>query len=300
MVIRTALGYPLPPSTLHRIDARASPCSRFYQWENNDGYCGEVSAMQAGLANGQWIDQYQTRALCGGSLDGSATLQSGPGGYCAAHDDTPYTYAQMLFDPCGVDGCADANTCLANAPALHTTPYVTPASQGGSAAYESFMAWVKQHVVAGDHVTVGVLWAYGCDSEYDHIVAVTGVGTNHAPTDATYYDDDVLYWDDHGLFTLEGRSDHRPDTRPCRPAPGLQTRRGAPLSSMPTRSRRSRPRPRRDADHVVVYDRGTDAQRQRHAAVRVRDAGEGRREQLRVRGSPAPADDRGAGRCRSR
>ncbi len=68
------------------------------------------------------------------------------------------------------------------------------------------MSWVKQHVIAGDPVTVGVLWAYGCDNEVPrpHRQHVTNIGTNHDdPTDPTYYPDDVLSWDDHGLFTLE-------------------------------------------------------------------------------------------------
>jgi hypothetical protein len=31
------------------------PIQPFYQWQNNNGYCGEVSMIEAGLANGQSV-----------------------------------------------------------------------------------------------------------------------------------------------------------------------------------------------------------------------------------------------------
>jgi hypothetical protein len=37
------------------------------------------------------------------------------------------------------------------------------------------------------------------DSEFDHIVTVYAIGTNHGITDATYYDDMSSYW-----YVLEG------------------------------------------------------------------------------------------------
>jgi hypothetical protein len=43
-------------------------------------------------------------------------------------------------------------------------------------------------------------------SQYDHEVYVTAIGTNHLPIDATYYDDDVLYFDDHGGYALVGNN----------------------------------------------------------------------------------------------
>jgi hypothetical protein len=46
---------------------------------------------------------------------------------------------------------------------------------------------------------------YGTDPQYDHEVSVIAIGTNHGITDPTYYDDDVLYFDDHGGYTLVGK-----------------------------------------------------------------------------------------------
>ena len=57
---------------------------------------------------------------------------------------------------------------------------------------------VKQRVIAGDTVAIAVLNNGGNDPQYDHEVTVSKIGTNHSPTDSTYYDDDVLYFEDHG------------------------------------------------------------------------------------------------------
>ena len=53
---------------------------------------------------------------------------------------------------------------------------------------------------------MAILLNGGSDSQYDHEVAVIRIGTNHSPTDPTYYPDDVVYFDDHGVYTLSGSS----------------------------------------------------------------------------------------------
>ncbi len=184
-----------PPATTAFIypSRRITP---FYQWIDNNGYCGEVSMIQAGMNNGQWASQYNARLLCGGQAGGTPLQQSGPDASC---DQS----AQLLLDTSSSDS---APTCLSNfGLASQLFDYATEAS--GTAGYQSFLSWVKARTIAGDNVTVGVLDSNGSDSEYDHIVSVVKIGTNHATTDATYYDDDVLYFDDHGLLTFEGGSD---------------------------------------------------------------------------------------------
>ena len=52
------------PTTKHYVFPAQSVVP-FYQWENDNGYCGEVSMMQAGLNNGQWMSQYNARLVCG-------------------------------------------------------------------------------------------------------------------------------------------------------------------------------------------------------------------------------------------
>jgi hypothetical protein len=175
----------------------------FYQWENNDGYCGEVSLIHAGMANGQFMSQFNERLVCGTGLS-----QSGVPGACAAHNNVPNYNAQVLIeDPgTGVSGpnpYADAALCAANARlAAVTFPYETAAT--GKPGYQQYMSWIKAQVIAGRQVTIGVLLNGGSDPQYDHEVSVLMIGTNHAPDDPTYYPDDVLYFDDHGVYTLSG------------------------------------------------------------------------------------------------
>jgi hypothetical protein len=160
--------------------------------------------VQAGLANGQWMSQRDARLICGTGLS-----QSGPNGACAAHGRTPNYNAQLLIeDPgTGVTGrhvYADAAQCVANSRlAGKTFPYETQAT--GLAGYQQYMSWVKAQIIAGNQVTIAVLLNGGTDPQYDHEVTVLKIGTNHAVTDPTYYPDDVIYFDDHGVYTLSGK-----------------------------------------------------------------------------------------------
>ena len=49
-----------------------------YDWQSNNGYCGETSFMSAGgMKGGTWMSQYNTRLVCGSGLS-----QSGTSGNC--------------------------------------------------------------------------------------------------------------------------------------------------------------------------------------------------------------------------
>jgi hypothetical protein len=191
-----------PPATTSYIYPR-QPLQPFYQWENNDGYCGEVDLIQAGLNNGQWMSQFNARLICGTGLS-----QSGVNGACSAHNNNVNYNAQLLFENpgTGVSGpntFASAALCLANA-RLNATTYDYTGQPTGVAGYEAYMSWVKQQVIDGHQVAVALLFNGGSDPQYDHEAAVIKIGTNHSPTDPTYYPDDVLYFDDHGVYTLSG------------------------------------------------------------------------------------------------
>jgi hypothetical protein len=191
-----------PPATTSYIYPR-QPVQPFYQWESNDGYCGEVSMMQAGLNNGQWMSQYDARLICGTGLS-----QSGLDGACHAHRNQPNYNAQLLIETpgTGVTGpntYADAAACTANS-RLSSTSFDSAAQAAGMKGYRQYMSWVKSQVIAGNQVTLGVFMNGGSDPQYDHEVAVMKIGTNHSPTDSTYYADDVIYFDDHGAYTLRG------------------------------------------------------------------------------------------------
>jgi hypothetical protein len=176
----------------------------FYQWENDNGYCGEVSMIQAGLNNGQWMSQFNARLVCGASSpppNSTGLLQSGPGNWCSTYKNLPNYNAQLLIeDPnspnrvsvSGPNPYANAANCLVNSRLSGTTyPYSTGfgSANSGIAGYQDYMTWVKSEVIAGHQVTIGVLVNGGTDPQYDHEVTVTAIGTNH-PIDATYNGDE--------------------------------------------------------------------------------------------------------------
>jgi hypothetical protein len=118
--------------------------------------------------------------------------------------------AQLLIeDPgTGVTGpntYANAALCLSNS-RLAATTYNYSAQATGMAGYEEYMSWVKQEVIRGHQVTMAILINGGDDPQYDHEVAVIRIGTNHSVTDPAYYPDDVVYFDDHGAYTLSGKT----------------------------------------------------------------------------------------------
>jgi len=209
-----------PPSTVYFIYPRVT-VTPFYQWENNDGYCGEVSMMQAGLNNGQWMSQFNARLVCGTGLS-----QSGPDGACAAHHGEVNYNAQLLIESPGTEVSgpnryADAALCLSNS-RLHASTFDYTHQSPGMPGFQQYMSWVKQEVIRG-HQVAGALFIHGgTDPQYDHEVAVIKIGTNHSPDDPTYYADDVLYFDDHGVYTLSG--DKFTSNPAIPPGPGSDTK----------------------------------------------------------------------------
>ena len=213
--VEKLLGAPAPPGPSAYYVVPNATVAPFYQWESNNGYCGEVSLMSAGLANGQWMSQYNARMVCGGFFGpetngyGASLEQAGtpPG------KNGNYNAELLLENPNqGLTGPNDydwAARCAANAGLMlaqypSTTGYQK--TNSGLAGYQDFMTWIKSRIIAGHQVTLGVLLnpaAGGSDAQYDHIVNVIKIGTNHSPADSTYYADDVLYFDDHGVYTLK-------------------------------------------------------------------------------------------------
>jgi hypothetical protein len=169
------------------------PVIPFKQWESNLGYCGETSFLQAGLNQGMWMSQWNARLLCGTGLG-----QSGGVNFCSAHGDANYNAQFLIENPNPGDApFASAGLCLQNAHLAYQL-YDYANAPAGMAGYQRYLSWVKAQVIAGNQVTIGVLNQGGNDSQYDHEVSVTKIGTNHSPTDSAYYGDDVLYFDDHG------------------------------------------------------------------------------------------------------
>ncbi len=152
-----------------------------FQWSANYGYCGETSFVSAALHYGAYLSQYDARAYASEGMDQS--LEE----------------SQLLV---GVN----ADVAAAR---LHLE------STGWSdAGAEDFLAWVKQNVVAGNPVILGVYtneWRFDDDpdpwagsDEYDHVVPVMSVGSDYAFTgadaDTDYHDDDTITFSDNGLL----------------------------------------------------------------------------------------------------
>jgi hypothetical protein len=151
------------------------------QWDNNSGYCGEVSLINAGLYYGQYLSQYDVRAIiCKGAPQDKAELTIGT--------NDQYAAAQLHLNAVEWNTTAEQNT-------------------------DDFLAWVKQHTVQGHPVAIGIYMNeyrfYGNtdpkagDPDYDHIVTVTGVGSNQSLSNPDYFGDDILYFSDHGLWSRD-------------------------------------------------------------------------------------------------
>ena len=149
------------------------------QWQVNYGYCGEVSFISAGLYYGQYVSQYTARAAATGG------------------DDQSRSDSQLLL----------TTNDLTAATNMHLNAVEW---NGGSAATTNdFLAWVKGYVVAGYPVIIGIyvnqrapgtLAGY---AEYDHIVPVNGIASNHPLAQGlnqTYYADDILQFSDNSGY----------------------------------------------------------------------------------------------------
>jgi hypothetical protein len=169
----------LPSATTYTAGSKLPPR---IQWNANYGYCGEASFISAGLHYGQYVSQYDARALA--SKNARQSLES----------------SQLLL---GVNDVATAKAMHLSATAFNTAQKPTSTA---------FLTWVKTNVTAGYPVVMGVFMNqsrfYGTtnlnagDAEYDHIVVATGITSTRTLTGpTTYYADDVLTFNDHGLWT---------------------------------------------------------------------------------------------------
>jgi len=155
------------------------------QWEANYGYCGEVALISAGLYYGQYVSQFDARAIASKGANQSTEKSQ----LLLGVNDT-YAAAQMR---------------------LKAVAWKTDSKPNAV----DFLAWVKGNIVSGYPVIIGVymnkhLFEGSNDPnagevEYDHIVPVSGVSSSHPlKKPAKYYDDDVLTFSDNGLWSGNG------------------------------------------------------------------------------------------------
>lgn len=151
-----------------------------YEWNQNGGYCGEASFIAAGLYYGQYCSQYTARSLASPGIP-----QEDPDSQLLIGVNDESTAAQMRLSAEEWDSESETDT-------------------------DQFLAWVKEQTLSGYPTIIGIynneylLYGYqdldAGDENYDHIVPVTGIGSNHPLSDFSYYPDDQIYFQDNGLW----------------------------------------------------------------------------------------------------
>ncbi|NDG39354.1 MAG: hypothetical protein EBY28_08200 [Betaproteobacteria bacterium] len=143
-----------------------------FQWSANFGYCGETALISAGLYYGQYISQYDARAIASSNM--TQSLQN----------------SQLLL---GVNDSAAAT-------ALHLKTV-----KWRGAGSNNFLSWVKGNIALSYPVIIGVyantsFFDGKAAEEYDHIVPVIGIRSSHGWNDSSYHADDTLTFSDNGLM----------------------------------------------------------------------------------------------------
>ncbi|KAJ3220697.1 hypothetical protein HK099_004098 [Clydaea vesicula] len=165
----------------------------FYQWFNNNGYSGEATLLQAFMNSGGWTSQVNIRSIASprdGSTNGLSQLN--------LEDDGDLS----------VNNFGNAARYLG----LKAEAFNSSVQASGLPGYKEYMTWVKSEVLKGNQVAIGIIDDV---APYDLIVPVLKIETNFPAEDLVWYkcvikqyfsdhnrhDDDMLYFDDHGLYS---------------------------------------------------------------------------------------------------
>lgn len=191
------------------------------QWHQNFGYCGETSYITTGLGLGQYTSQYAMRALAsGGPQNGeNDQLLLGVNDIDAHVANLAKLKHNRLYD-CTVNS-NDFLTWVKSElyqghPVIigvYLNEYLFYRNQVTSPISCTYHPHHEPCSSPLHCVPTGIpsstssdgICQYG-EPEYDHIVTVTQITTQHPCIDAEnceYFDDDVITIDDHGLYTSE-------------------------------------------------------------------------------------------------
>lgn len=217
----------IPPRLMWNIDDT--------NWSSSaSGYCGETSILSAGLLYGQYIPMYMVRQVLAdyfyvlwgdspttpspalvnmwSSYFGVDWKESGsPGGDFHGDKDgfrswfkkNGQYYCQVLpqiwDNTKGADNSAftPISTVLKN---LHLAYDHFEGKEQDTK--KNFIPWMKQHVLNGHPVVLGVqdFLDGSNDTDFDHIVVVIGWGSNNDFSNTQYFADDEIVLSDHGLM----------------------------------------------------------------------------------------------------
>ena len=148
------------------------------QWNENRGYCGEVSTILAAMSFGAYFSQYDLRSISTNYKNNAQTT----GEYLVNMNDQ-YTATSIQLD------------------SIEWNNYLRDT--------QKFLLWIKQQTMLGHPVTIGVFMNHylfynnrdplAGDEVYDHIVTVYNVQSNYGDNDL-YHDEDVITISDHALW----------------------------------------------------------------------------------------------------
>lgn len=162
------------------------------QWKGNNGYCGAVSLISAGLYFGQYVSQFDARKFANMDFkDKSQKNQILIG----------YFKKKNLYK--------DLNNNITNAAKNMHLNFEEFDNSNSSTPTLTFLSWVKTHVIKRNPVIVGVYENASIfgeqivkyEEDYDHIVPIIGIASNHSKMDTIAQNDDVIYFRDNNLYT---------------------------------------------------------------------------------------------------
>jgi len=201
----------IPPRLMWNINDKIWTAS-------SSGYCGETSLQCAGLLYGQYVPQYDIRMLVAdyyaqlgnqfsdtyesiyGSGSTVVTVPGAKGDTVQLTTDNIRKHGQYCCQ--FLLGAPDEGTGMEHVLNKLFLEFDTYACNANT--QNDFMPWLKQRMLAGQPVITGVQDRDGDDPEYDHIVIVTGWGSDQPLNDFKYYPEDEILFSDHGLIVNGG------------------------------------------------------------------------------------------------
>ena len=156
------------------------------QWQTNNGYCGEISLMMAGMhLAGQYVSEYDVRAA------------ANPGeGACAAQGAQAH---QLLI---GDVGSTDTNDKAAADKLKLRYAFYTPIAPSTGNVSE-YLGWIKAQLRQGRAPTITVYCQNCGQIEYDHII--TAISYDSTFDDDLFHPGDAFTYCDHlGAYPSAG------------------------------------------------------------------------------------------------
>ena len=173
MLVYCALIFSLFVAGINAIYVFDSKLPPRLQWLSNDGYCGEVSTVAAGLKYGQYFSQYDIRDIATGNQQKYYLI-----GFNDKQTSTSLRLSYIEFD------------------------------SENNIGTEKYLSWIKSMTRRGYAITIGVYMNYylfygvtipgAGEFDYDHIVSVSNIMSKY--DDDEYHPEDIITISDHGLW----------------------------------------------------------------------------------------------------